>query len=139
LISQPMSEQHFETTILVHVMYILMDPDQNWKACHQHIRLVTNMKFGGVNIYGHPNIWCEDQHRLTTKKFFYLELKRNRQLYRLSAEQITIRLPAPPMTNENNYEKTFAFVSHTTRIIISIQLQIKKCVWLIKLDFEIFP
>jgi hypothetical protein len=29
LISQPMSEQHFETTILVHVMYILMDPDQN--------------------------------------------------------------------------------------------------------------
>jgi hypothetical protein len=55
-------------------------------------------------------------------------LKRNRQFYRLSAEQITIRLPAPPMTNVNNYEKTFAlklFASHTTRIIISIQLQIK--------------
>jgi hypothetical protein len=89
------------------------------------------MKFAGVNIYGHPNILCEDQHRLTTKKFFYLELKRNRQLYRLSAEQITMRLPAPPIThdtNENNYEKLFAlklFASHTTRIIISIQLQIK--------------
>jgi hypothetical protein len=42
------------------------------------------------------------------------------------AEQITIRPPAPPMTNGNNYEKTFAlklFGSHTTRI--SIQLQIK--------------
>jgi hypothetical protein len=110
-------------------MYILMDPDPNWKACHQHnIRLATNMKFAGVNVYGHPNIWCEDQHRLTTKKFFYLELKRNRQFYKLLAEQITIRLPAPPMTNGNNYEKTFAlklFASHTTRIIISIQLQIK--------------
>jgi hypothetical protein len=78
------------------------------------------MKFAGVNIYGHPNIWSEDQHRLTTKMFFCLELKRNRQFYRLSAEQITIRLPAPPMTNGNNYEKTFAlklFSSHTTRIV----------------------
>jgi hypothetical protein len=90
------------------------------------------MKFAGVNIYGHPNISCEDQHRLNTKKFFYLELKRNRLFYRLSAEQIneiTIRLPAPPMTNGSNYEKTFAlnlFATHTTRIIISIQLQIKQ-------------
>jgi hypothetical protein len=89
------------------------------------------MKFAEANNYGHPNIACEDQHRLTTKTFFYLELKRNRQFYRLSAEQIheiTIRLPAPPMTNENNYEQTFAltlFASHTTRIIMSIQLQIK--------------
>jgi hypothetical protein len=89
------------------------------------------MKFAGVDIYGHPNLSCEDQHRLTTKKFFYLELKRNRQFYRLFAEQIheiTIRLPAPPMTNRNNYEKTFAlklFASHTTRIIIPIQVQIK--------------
>jgi hypothetical protein len=101
----------------------------------------TNMKFAGVNIYGHPNIWCEVQHRLTTKKFFYLELKRNRKCHRLSAEQITIRLPAPPITSENNYEKTFAlklFASHTTRIIISIQLQIIY-IWLIKLDFQIFP
>jgi hypothetical protein len=24
-----------------------------------NIRLATNMKFAGVNIYGHPNIWCE--------------------------------------------------------------------------------
>jgi hypothetical protein len=89
-------------------LYILMDPDSNWKAWHQHIRLATNMKCAGVNIYGHPNISCEDPHRFTTKKFFYLELKRNQQFYRLSAEQIheiTIRLPAPPMTNENNYEK----------------------------------
>jgi hypothetical protein len=71
---------------------------------------------------------CEDQHGLTIKKFFYLELKRNRQFQRLSAEQITIRQPAPPMTNGNNNEKTFAlklFASHTTRIIISIQHQIK--------------
>jgi hypothetical protein len=30
------------------------------------------------------------------------------------------------------------FASHTTRIIISIQLQIKY-IWLIKLDFQIFP
>jgi hypothetical protein len=45
------------------------------------------MKFGGVNIYGHPNISCEDQHRLTTKKFFYPELKSNQQFYRLSAEE----------------------------------------------------
>jgi hypothetical protein len=132
-----------EITTAVHFMYSLMDPDPNWKGCHQHIRLATNIKFAGVNIYGHPNIWCEDQHRLTTKKFFYLELKRNRQLYRLSAEQImqiTIRFPAPPMTNGNNYEKYFPlklFASHTTRIIISIQLQIKY-IWLIKLDFEIF-
>jgi hypothetical protein len=66
------------------------------------------MKFAGVNIYGHPNISCEDQHRVTTKKLFYLELKRNRQFHRLSAEQITIRLSAPPMTNGNNYENTFA-------------------------------
>jgi hypothetical protein len=72
---------------VVHFMYILMDPDPNWKACHQHIRLAKNLKFAGVNIYGHPNIWCEDQHRLTTKKFFSLELKRNRKFYRLSAEQ----------------------------------------------------
>jgi hypothetical protein len=35
-------------------------------------------------------------------------LKRNRQFYRLLAEEITIRLPAPPITNGNNYEKTFA-------------------------------
>jgi hypothetical protein len=65
---------------------------------------------------------------LTTKKFFYLELKRNRKFYRLLAEQITIRLPAPPMTNGINNEKTFAlklFASHTTRIVISMQLQIK--------------
>jgi hypothetical protein len=63
-----------------------------------------------------------------TKIFFYLELKRNRQLYRSLAEQITIRLPAPPMTNGHNCEKAFAlklFGSHTTRIVISIQLQIK--------------
>jgi hypothetical protein len=95
-----------------------------------YIRLATNMKLAGVNIYSRPNIWCKDQRRLTTKNFFYLEieLKRNRQFYILSAEEITIRLPAPPMTNGNNYEKTFAlklFGSHTTRIIISIQLQIK--------------
>jgi hypothetical protein len=69
---------------IVHFVYILMDPDPNWKACHQHIRLTTYMKFAGVNICGHPNIWSEDQHSLTTKNFFYLELKRNRQLYRLS-------------------------------------------------------
>jgi hypothetical protein len=104
--------------------------------------LDPNMKFAGVNIYGHPNIGCEDQHsRLTTKKFFHLEFKRNRQFYRRLAEQITIRLPAPPMTNGNNYEKTFAlklFGSHTTRILISIQLQIKY-IRLIKLGFEIFP
>jgi hypothetical protein len=43
--------------------------------------------------------------------------------------QITIRLPAPPMTiNGNNYEKTHYH---------SIQLQIKY-IWLIKLDFQIF-
>jgi hypothetical protein len=39
----------------------------------------------------------------------------DRQFYRLSAEQITTRLPAPPITNEYNYEKTFAlklFASH---------------------------
>jgi hypothetical protein len=33
---------------------------------------------------------------------------KNRQFYRPLAEQITIRLPAPPMTNGNDYEKTFA-------------------------------
>jgi hypothetical protein len=90
-----------------------MDSVPSSKACHQQIRLATNMKFAGVNIYGHPNIWCEVQHRLTTKNFFYLELKRNVLL----AKEITICLPAPPMTNGNNYEKTFAFkimFSHTT-------------------------
>jgi hypothetical protein len=100
---------------VVHFVYILMDPDQTWKACHKQIRL-ENMKFAGVNIYGHPNIWSQDQHRLATKNFFYLELKRNRQFYRFSAEEITIGLPAPPMTNGKNYEKTFAlklFGSHT--------------------------
>jgi hypothetical protein len=125
-----------------HFVYIFMDPDPTWKTSHQQIRLVTNMKFAGVNIYGHPNIWCEDQHGLTTKTFFYLELKRNRQFYRLLAEQITIRLLAPPMTNGNDYEKPSAlklFGSHTTRIIISIQLQIKYIWLIIKLDFEIFP
>jgi hypothetical protein len=58
----------------------------------------------------------------------YLELKRNRQYRILLAEQITIRLPARPMTNGNTYEKTFElklFGSHATRIVISIQLQIK--------------
>jgi hypothetical protein len=54
-------------------------------------------EFAGVNIYGHPNIGCEAQHRLTTKKFFYLELKRNRQFYRLSAEEITTRLQTETM------------------------------------------
>jgi hypothetical protein len=49
-----------------------------------------------------------DQHRKTANNFFYLELKRNRQFYRLLAEEITIRLLAPPMTNGNNYEKTCA-------------------------------
>jgi hypothetical protein len=48
-----------------------MDVDPTSKAYHHQIRLATNMKFAGVNIYGHPNISCEDQHRLTTKKFFY--------------------------------------------------------------------
>jgi hypothetical protein len=77
------------------------------------------MKCAGVNIYGHPNIRGVDQHRLATKKFFYLQLKRNQLFHRLSAQQITIRLPAPSMTSENHYEKTFAlklFASHTTRI-----------------------
>jgi hypothetical protein len=55
---------------VVHFTYILMNPDPNWKACHQHIRLATNMKFAGVNIYGHPNIWCEDQHRVDHQEFF---------------------------------------------------------------------
>jgi hypothetical protein len=45
---------------VVHFVYILMDPDPTWKACNQHIRLATNMKFAGINIHGHPNIWCED-------------------------------------------------------------------------------
>jgi hypothetical protein len=44
-----------------------------------------------------------------SNNFFYLELNRNWQFYRLLAEEITIRLPAPPITNGNNYEKTFAF------------------------------
>jgi hypothetical protein len=66
------------------------------------------MQFAGVNIYGHPNILCEHQHRLTTKNLFYLELKRNRQYHRHLAEEITIRLPAPSMINGNNYEKNFA-------------------------------
>jgi hypothetical protein len=126
---------------VVHVVYILMDPDPTWKSCHQHIRLATNIKFAGVNIHGHPNIWCEDQHRLTSNNFFFLELKRNRQFYRPLAEPITVRLPAPPMTNGNNYKKSFVltlFGSHTTLIVISIQLQIKY-IWLIQLDFQIFP
>jgi hypothetical protein len=66
--------------------------------------------------------------RLTTNNLFYLKLKRNRQFHRPLAEQITIRIPAPPMTDGNNYEKTFAlklFGSYTTRIVISIKLQIK--------------
>jgi hypothetical protein len=59
---------------------------------------------------------------LTTKKFFYLELKKNRQFYRLSAEQIheiTIRLPAPPMTNGNNYEQYFAFKNYLISGLVS--------------------
>jgi hypothetical protein len=40
--------------------------------------------------------------QLTTKNF-YLELKKNLQFHRPLSEQITIRLPAPPMTNGNNY------------------------------------
>jgi hypothetical protein len=77
--------------------YIFLDPDPTWKASHQHIRLATNMKFAGVNIYGHPNIWiwCADQHTLTTKKFFYLELKGNRQFYRLSTEESQSVFPRP--------------------------------------------
>jgi hypothetical protein len=80
---------------VVYFMYILMDPD--------------------------PNIWCEDQHRLTTKKFLYLELKRNWQFYRLSAEQITIRLPAPLMTKRkqlwNNFCIKIICQSHHTHFI----------------------
>jgi hypothetical protein len=78
------------------------------------------------NIYGHPKVWCEDQHRLITKKFFYLELKRNRQFYKLSAEQITIRLPAPPVTNGNNYQSRLNIskrTEHTPRFCI----QFLKC------------
>jgi hypothetical protein len=67
------------------------------------------MKFAGVNIYSHPNIGCEDQHRLTTKNFFYLELKRNRHDFIDLAEEITIRFPAP-QPNGNNYEKTFEII-----------------------------
>jgi hypothetical protein len=52
--------EHFETRppfcAVVHFVYILMDPDPTLIACHQNIRLATNMKFAGVNIYGHPNI-----------------------------------------------------------------------------------
>jgi hypothetical protein len=118
-------------------VYILMDPHSNWKASHQQIRLATNMKFAGVNIYGHPNIWCEDQHRLTTNNLFFLNW--NRQFYiRPLAEEITIRFPAPSMTNGNNYEKTFAlklFGSHTTCIVISIQLQITY-MWQIKVHLK---
>jgi hypothetical protein len=58
---------------VVHFVYILIDPDPTWKACPQQIRLTTDMKFAGINIYGHLNIWCEDQHRLTTKKSTILE------------------------------------------------------------------
>jgi hypothetical protein len=81
------------------------------------------MKFAGVNIYGHPNI-CEDQHRL---KFFYLELKRNPQFH-ISRTNHNPFSGAPYDKRRQKYEKTFAlklFGSHTTRIVISIQLQIK--------------
>jgi hypothetical protein len=114
---------------VVHFVYILMDPDPNWKACHQQIRLATNIKFAGVNIYGHPNIWCEDQHRLTTKNFFYLCLELIDNFIDL-AEEITIRLLWKNFTLK-------LFGSRTTRIVISIQLQIKY-IWQIKVHVEIF-
>jgi hypothetical protein len=115
---------------VVHFVYILRDFDPTSKACHQQIRLATNIKFAGVNIYGNPNIWCEVQHRLTAKIFFYLEWKRNRQFYRLLADEITNCLPASPSINRNSYEKQIhiqivLLYSPTTYNITSIQLQIK--------------
>jgi hypothetical protein len=85
-----------------------------------------------------PHSYCYNS--IFNQRALAWSLKRQGRCLRLSAEQITIRLPAPPMTNGINYEKTFALKlcgSHTTRIIISIQLQIKY-IWLIKHDFEIF-
>jgi hypothetical protein len=138
--NQQMHNFKMVETIPPFCWYILMDCDPTSKACHQHMRLATNMKFAGVNIYGHPNIWCEVQHRLTTKKFFYLELKRNRQCYRPLAEEITICLSAPPMTYGNNYERTFALKLFSVTPHISIQLQIKyrhdKYNWILKYLFN---
>jgi hypothetical protein len=119
-----------KTTILYCSTFLFVHFDGSWPNLKSlPLTYTVSDKYDiavvNIHVYGHPNIRCEDQHRLTNKNVFYLELKRNRQFYRLSVEEITIRLPAPPMTN--NYEKTFAlklFGSHTTRIIISIQLQI---------------
>jgi hypothetical protein len=44
----------------------------------------TNTVSGKYEICRGYNIWSEDQHRLTTKNIFFLELKRNRQFYRQS-------------------------------------------------------
>jgi hypothetical protein len=66
------------------------------------------MKFVGVDI---------SDAKISTKNFFYLELKRNQQIYRLSAEEITIRLQAPPIINGNNYDKTFALKLVTPRAL----------------------
>jgi hypothetical protein len=116
------------------ILYCVVHFDPTSKTSHQHIRLATNMKFAVVNIYGHPNIWCEVQHRLTTKNFFYLELKRNRQFHKLSVS--VFRRPLWP--TETTMEKLCITInfSHTTYIIISIKLQMKY--WQIKVDFEIF-
>jgi hypothetical protein len=71
-----------------------------------------------------------------------LELKGNRQFYRLLAELITNYFPAPPMTNGNNYMyeiniHILLLYTPTTYTIISMQLQIKY-IRQIKLDFEKF-
>jgi hypothetical protein len=48
-----------ETRPPFYIVYILMDSDPNWKACHQQIWLATNIKFAGViSMVAHTSDIC---------------------------------------------------------------------------------
>jgi hypothetical protein len=114
LLFESQSTWFFCVSYMYIIFYIVVPFDGFWpnfKSLPPANRLAT--KFAGVNIYGHPNISCEVQHMLTTKNVFYLELKRNRRFYRYLAEEITIYLMVPPMTNGKTLHYNY-FQSHHT-------------------------
>jgi hypothetical protein len=106
-----------------------MDPDPTWKACHQHIRLATNMKFAGINIYGHANIslmWRSD-----------LELKRNRQFW-LSVWLTFSRTNHNPSSGAPYDKRKQLWKNFCIKLIWQSHHNTTsdKYMWLIKVDFE---
>jgi hypothetical protein len=82
-------------------------------------------------VWPHPNIWCEDQHRLTTKNFLSWIEEKSTILLIFSRSNHNPSSGTPYDKWKQLWKNICIKIifSHTTYIIISIQLQIKY-IWL---------